>query len=240
MRDTLRSTSYFNKYLDDENRKLVKYKLMAEKVLEERGEEDQGLKRAYLIIQNSYFNKLNSLYSMGAPIEEIKLLYPEIIDILKKSWNKESGYVRILWMISIGIMLDVSQKYINQLKNLVTRFELQDYLLDFLLNKENSNRNDSNKGFTFSEPYSLLYDVINAKSKNEAVEKLKYYLEEAWYNGHGDTGWYESHKSKHDTYNGYWSYESGAIARILDLDDQILRDVPYYPYDLVHYKDNKN
>ncbi|WP_149023628.1 PoNe immunity protein domain-containing protein [Listeria rocourtiae] len=37
-------------------------------------------------------------------------------------------------------------------------------------------------------------------------------------------------------YSGYWSYESGAIAKVLQLDDEVLKEVKYYPYDLVHYK----
>ncbi|WP_081773729.1 PoNe immunity protein domain-containing protein [Treponema sp. C6A8] len=30
----------------------------------------------------------------------------------------------------------------------------------------------------------------------------------------------------------------GTIAKILGIDDSKLKDVPYYPYDLVHYADN--
>jgi hypothetical protein len=37
-------------------------------------------------------------------------------------------------------------------------------------------------------------------------------------------------------YCGYWSFESGAIARILQLDDSTLANTPYYPYDMAHYK----
>ena len=46
----------------------------------------------------------------------------------------------------------------------------------------------------------------------------------------------DSHKSSENVYYGYWSFEAGAIAKILNLDDSSLKDVPYYPYDLVHYK----
>ncbi|MFP7486956.1 PoNi-like cognate immunity protein [Priestia filamentosa] len=237
MRDTLKSISYFEEYLENENRKIIKYKMMAEKVREERGKEDEGLKRAYIIIQNSYFNKLNGLYSMGAPIEEIKLLYPEIIEIMNKVWNKESGYVRLLWMLSIGIMIDVPQNYINQLQMLVEESQLNDYLVDYLFHYKNDSWNSSSKQFMFSDPYSILYDAINAESKSEGLEKLKYYLEDKWYQGHNDTGWHDSHESKHNTYNGYWSFESGAIAKILKLDDSALKDTPYYPYDMVHYKE---
>ena len=59
-----------------------------------------------------------------------------------------------------------------------------------------------------------------------------------WYVGHKNMGWYDIHKAKEKLYYGYWSFEAGAIAKILNLDDSNLKDVQYYPYDLVHYKSN--
>ena len=35
----------------------------------------------------------------------------------------------------------------------------------------------------------------------------------------------------------YWSFEVGAVAKILSINDSGLKDVLYYPYDLVHYCD---
>lgn len=58
-----------------------------------------------------------------------------------------------------------------------------------------------------------------------------------WYKLHKDAAWYDSHKSKQDIYNGYWSFEAGAIAKILNIEDSSLKDEPYYPYDLVHFQD---
>ena len=71
-------------------------------------------------------------------------------------------------------------------------------------------------------------------AEENKIELLKKYLTSEWYNG--DCGSYEAHKSKHNIYYGYWSFEAGAIAKILNLDDTSLKNVPYYPYDLVHYK----
>lgn len=42
-------------------------------------------------------------------------------------------------------------------------------------------------------------------------------------------------KSKNDTYCGYWGFESGAIVKILDLDDSIIKNTSYYPYNMVHF-----
>ncbi|MDR2570707.1 MAG: DUF1911 domain-containing protein, partial [Oscillospiraceae bacterium] len=41
---------------------------------------------------------------------------------------------------------------------------------------------------------------------------------------------------KNSFYSGYWSYESGAVAKILRLDDTGWEDMKYYPYDMVHYR----
>ena len=71
----------------------------------------------------------------------------------------------------------------------------------------------------------------NETDKPRLLEK---YLEANWYNEKCDC--YEAHKSSQNIYYGYWSFEAGAIAKILNLDDSDLKDVPYYPYDLVHYK----
>ncbi|NEY82866.1 DUF1910 domain-containing protein [Bacillus sp. 3H-10] len=158
MRDNLKNITYFKKYLENENRKIMKYKAMADKVRIQRGEEDAGLKRAYIVIQNSYFNKLNCLYSMGAPIDEIKLLYPEIIEVMGKIWNKESGYVRLVWMLSIGVMINVSQNNIHQLQKLVQNANLNDYLVHFLFNSIDKNWRKTAKEFLFTDriAYSMM------------------------------------------------------------------------------------
>ena len=39
-------------------------------------------------------------------------------------------------------------------------------------------------------------------------------------------------------HDGYWSFESGALVKVLGLDDSSLKGLPYYPYDMVHWNDN--
>lgn len=43
-------------------------------------------------------------------------------------------------------------------------------------------------------------------------------------------------ESKQNIYYGYWSFEAGAIAKILNIDDDSIKNISYYPYDLVHYR----
>lgn len=72
-----------------------------------------------------------------------------------------------------------------------------------------------------------------AESVNK-IELLKKYLK-GWYNT--DCEVFEAHKSDQKIYYGYWSFEAGAVVKILGIDDSELKDIPYYPYDLVHYKE---
>lgn len=60
------------------------------------------------------------------------------------------------------------------------------------------------------------------------------FLEEDWYREHRQFGWYNSHTNKHNTYSGYWSFETAAVVKIMELDDSNFIDNQYYPKDLVH------
>ena len=90
----------------------------------------------------------------------------------------------------------------------------------------------ASKEMLFPNNFSTLQKVVFQENKTELLKK---YLKNDWYNK--DCGCYEAHKSRQNIYYGYWSFEAGAVAKILQLDDKDLRNVPYYPYDMVHYKD---
>jgi len=55
-----------------------------------------------------------------------------------------------------------------------------------------------------------------------------------WFKGHYDYDWKDAHK--HPGYVGFWSFETTAIAKLSQLDDECLKDTSHYPYELAHYK----
>ena len=59
-------------------------------------------------------------------------------------------------------------------------------------------------------------------------------MEKEWFKGHYDYEWKNAHKEP--GYVGYWSFETAAIGKILELDDTSLKGNNHYPYDLAHYK----
>lgn len=177
-------------------------------------------------------------YSMGENLEKVRDVYLRVVRSMEKSWTISSGYVDMVWMISIGIMLEVDESYLRKLADMVAKNKVDDFLLSFLINYKFPNTYPQTDKFLFSRPYKATLEIVSMSEsdKEKGLERLKKYLTKEWYRGHSDIGWYNSHKSKWDIHKGYWSFESGALAKILNLNDSSLKDLQYYPYDMVHYK----
>lgn len=235
MRDTVKNKDYFKRYIEYEFTRIQKFEKAVNKVIQERGVTDRGVQSGLRSIQGFYFNILNALYSSGEPLENIKKFYPKVLRSMKPVWNSNSGYVEMIWMLSIGIMLNIPKGELRELEIMIKEDGIQDYLIDFLISYYNEDWKIRTENFKFEIPYKSLYSIINTTNKEKSLVNLNHYLIKEWYLGHKDTGWYDTHKSSEDIYSGYWSFESGAIAKILGLNDHVLKDIPYYPYDMVHY-----
>ena len=239
IRDKLMNAEYYIEFLNSENRSINKFKSIVNQVIIEKGENDRGVRTGHNYLLGLHFRKLKALYSSGTSLEKLKIFFPDIVNIAEKTWNSNSDYVEMIWLLSIGNMLEIDAKEMERLKEIIKKDGVEDYLIDFLLHAYDSSWEIRTTSIDFGHPYPLVYEIINAPDKVTAVTLLKNYLENEWYDGHDDMGWYDSHKRKDEyLYSGYWSFESGAIAKTLELDDAILQDVPYYPYDMVHDTEN--
>ncbi|WP_424411672.1 PoNe immunity protein domain-containing protein [Pasteurella sp. PK-2025] len=170
-------------------------------------------------------------------MEQFKKAFFKETDSFLASWKLSYGYVQIIRFLSIAIMLNADKKIVDKIIEMVKKANPKDFLIDALVSYYDKDWS-INESFTFPKPYIFIKEIFElAKSdKSKASFKLKYYLDNLWYKGHKDCGWYDMHKINKSNYIGYWSFESGALVKILGLDDSILKDQQYYPYDLVHYK----
>jgi hypothetical protein len=181
-------------------------------------------------------------YSAGVDISELKKEINPLSSILEKSWRKSNGYVQMVWILSVGIMLEIEDSEFSTLVKLVEKDNPNDFLVDFFIRYRVSSWQGKSDIFMFKRPYQTTQEIISLAQTNkaESLNRLKKYLSKEWYRGHSDTGWYNAHKSKWNIHTGYWSFESGALVKILGLDDSPLKGLPYYPYDMVHWLDEKS
>ena len=196
------------------------------------------------VIRNTYdgildyqYDNFIAKYSVGVSIPELRKEFISILPLMEKSWKKYSGYIEKVWMLSIGIMLEIDSSIFSRLITLAEKDNHEDFLIDFLISYLFSSWKGQSKKFMYNRPYQATAEIVSLSQtdKVKGLERLKKYLTKEWYRGHSDSGWHDSHKSEWNIHTGYWSFESGALVKILGLDDSSLKGMQYYPYDMVHW-----
>ncbi len=196
-------------------------------------EDRKKIEATYKSLIKYNYELLETYYSLGEEVQGLKEVLVKNIINFKNSWQAEWGYVQMVNMLSLGILFEIENKDFDELIGLVERDNINDYLLDFLIGYRRSDWQLTQK-FLWNKPYKGISEIVELArdDKEKALERLKKYLKE-WYRGLET----KTHESKHNIHTGYWCWEAGAIAKILDLDDSGLKDQPYYPYDMVHWND---
>lgn len=217
MRDIRKDKEYFDKYLDYQYSRIGKKTAKLE-------EADEDKKQRVLVSLTSYeIDLLKAEFSVGATKDNIKTLLNRAVKVACEYEN--ITYEDLLNLLSLSIMVNNKSEAIKLIKMHNEKIR-NDRLLRYLSMYINDTKPVWNESIPLKKEFILLDEVINAESKED---KLCDYLN-SWYKNHYGYSWYNSHLGNEDTYCGYWSFESAAIAVILKLDENKLKDSEYYPY----------
>ena len=173
-------------------------------------------------------------YSRGDDINEIREMYEGIFHKWLEVFEPDY-YSKNLKMLSIGICLDVNENCIMKVYEMISMSKKEDWLYEFLTKSYVGEEISDDINLQFEKQYGKLKKII---IESDVIIGLKNYLSKNWYNANVEN--YNSHNLSNNSYYGYWSFEVGAIVKLLGIDDTILKDEKYYPYDLVHYSEVKN
>ncbi|MCU5512512.1 PoNi-like cognate immunity protein [Bacillus cereus] len=179
---------------------------------------------------------IRAKYSLGEDVSVIEEDFHNAIYDLENTGSREIGYLSLIWIISLGILLETDKKNIERLKKIVDTKNMNDAVIDFLLCASDIGYTKMMNRYYKENPYAKTREIIELAQtdKKEASKRLQTYMEKEWFRGHYDYEWKNAHKEP--GYVGYWSFETAALAKILELDDTSLKDNNHYPYDLAHYK----
>ena len=217
MRDFQKDKIYFSNFIKETNQRVIKFeKLLAE--LQKSNPEDDGLEmRGSIILAGIYREKFIALYSSGEEINnEMKEVYFKWLEKAEIVSNDEYSYVDLLWLVSIAILLDLQEELSERLSAMAKKLKMNDGFIEYLLNPNAENL--KNLSFFMAKPYSEWGKIVTAPD-HKKITLIKKYLTSKWYRSHYEEGWYDSHLFNEDIYSGYWSFESGAMVKVLGLDD---------------------
>lgn len=229
MRDRIKSEAYFLNLLEEYDARIKNFndKLNAGEVKEDRVA--PVLRKLFQLKFSICFAR----YSKGDDLNEIKHDFESALKDLQMV-NGNHRYEDLLIILSMAILFDVNKSLLLEVRRIIDEDQVDDFLIRFLLNYIYPDVSQS-QNVKFQKPYGFLKTILENPQGSEVF--LKDYLEKIWYQQSSDTGWYDIHKSEHNLYSGYWSFESAAIVKILGLNDESLKECQYYPYDAAHFLD---
>jgi hypothetical protein len=230
VRDKIKDEAYFQNYFDEENYGLEDY----QKSLDNNEIREDRILPVKESMQDIRYHIMVAKYSAGYPLEDVKKDYIGVLHGMFPYWADDPELSERINMVAIGIMLEIEDEYFDVLAKFIDETGEKEYMFDYFIHSRRPGWEISDK-VRFSGVFGWIKEVTQM-NKSDAEVFLADYLKSKWYSTHGDFYWHDNHKSKVNTYFGYWCFEAGAIVKIMGLDDTAFKDNQYYPYDLVHYK----
>lgn len=197
-----------------------------------------------------YIELVFAKYSAGFPISLIREDYIGALNEMSIVFNEKTvdsfsdddsepyystdDYWEILQIVALGILLDVSEKEANQIIYIRDKVSTPDIILDFLCSYFDKRKYGYEQ--SIGNKYNGLAKVIQECTTNNASSIMKEYLNKLWFKDYKRQGFVTTHNCNFDIHYGYWSFESGAIMKILKADDSILKGQQFYPYDMVNWQ----
>ncbi len=247
MRDKLKTEAHFEKFFK-ERRWLLNDTI---NTFNEEKEYKRKLGLSYDIFLDSQHIAI-AQYSVGDPIPDVRSAIIYCIDALGVfvnlgeqdqehflygdgggySGGLDKWYRLLAWCILFDLPRDKTDIVLDYLSLQMRNPEqATDALANKMVKALGYPGQDETDHLLWPDAYEPLYQCFKKESYRN--EQLKVFMTQ-WYKKMGDTYWYNNHKSRQDTYFGYWCFEAAAVAKILDIDDSELKDHPNYPYDARH------
>ena len=183
-------------------------------------------------------NILVAKYSRGDPLSELKKEFEELIDCFMKYWvfdeklynhldNSDThNYINDLRFASLALLLNMDMQIKNKIRNKMKEALYYDSFIESILNDTDDLPDKEN----LAEPEHVKEFVCAAENHN--CDPLAEYLKK-WYHDFKYDPWYKGF-GIYD-YWGKWSFAAAAVAKKYSLDDECLKNDPFYPYDLAHF-----
>lgn len=222
--------------------------LRANVLRDELGLENISLEASQLA--SNCYEILSLRYTAGDPIEQLRAELTGVIETYERYQHALAKYEQIPEIAPLGMgnigdyercMQLIGLCYLLHRRDLLPRIAAledpgyagQDALYEDLLCYELTDRTETDL-MLHLETYDPLLHAMYAETDEESSADIKKYVE-AWYPAFKYIPWHDGHlriNGNDGDYFGYWAFEAGAVAYLLDLDDSAITHM-VYPRDLV-------
>ena len=214
LRDKHKDQSYFEKRLD---RVQVRLKRKASKSKEIQ-KDFLEVHYQFLVQFNEELVKLS--YSIGASKEEIFPYYQGILSNLKLIASEGVPFDLAVNIFALGVLYsERKEEFLDDLKAIYEQMDHTDGLIEYYM------------VYLFHDKIVPFHSILEYQNMIEDTYESVAKAQGFWYYSHSDAPWYNNHTK--DTYVGYWSFDTAATCKIKGIYDERLKDLEYFPYDLL-------
>ena len=239
MRGTLKDKEYFEERYAKDDLRFKRTQEDCKEALAKRdfeGKDYKGNIRGYYYdISIKFQQRFYTGYSLGVSKEELKQHLSTFIDAIVNSWHG-TVYADLEFVLYYAIIFDISKNDMKPILDLLIEYDYQDYVLDSMAHYIDPDFIIRTEDLKFKKSSNAIAKIIRLAetNKEEAVLKLASFLQKGWLKLQTDGIIDNQSHLREDQYRGYWSIESAALVKMLNLNDDSLKDCKYYPYDLLH------
>ena len=214
LRDRIKTEEYFQEdkelYLGSLNRRLAKY----DKIIPE----NKSVYFRNLVIDNETLFKIG--YSIGDSVQTLFSYYQGVLSNLKLIASEGVPFDLAVNIFALGVLYSERKgEFLDDLKAIYEQMDHTDGLIEYYM------------VYLFHDKIVPFHSILEYQNMIEDTYESVAKAQGFWYYSHSDAPWYNNHTK--DTYKGYWSFDTAATCKIKGIYDERLKDLEYFPYDLL-------
>ena len=214
IRDRIKTEEYFREdrelYLGSLNRRLAKYDKIKP--------ENKSVYFRNLVIDNETLFKIG--YSIGDSVQTLFSYYQGVLSNLKLIASEGVPFDLAVNIFALGVLYsERKEEFLDDLKAIYEQMDHTDGLIEYYM------------VYLFHDKIVPFHSILEYQNMIEDTYESVAKAQGFWYYSHSDAPWYNNHTK--DTYVGYWSFNTAATCKIKGIFDERLKDLEYFPYDLL-------
>ena len=214
IRDRIKTEEYFQEAFEWYSQ------CLQEDIEDYKKEKPKDLMSHFRFMVINYEDLLRVGYSLGKDVQELFPYYQGILSNLKEAASEGVPFDLAVDIFALGVLYsERKEEFLDDLKAIYEQMDHTDGLIEYYM------------VHLFHDKIVPFHSILEYQNMIEDTYESVAKAQGFWYYSHSDAPWYNNHTK--DTYVGYWSFDTAATCKIKGIYDERLKDLEYFPYDLL-------
>ena len=214
IRDRIKTEEYFQEAFEWYSQ------CLQEDIEDYKKEKPKDLMSHFRFMVINYEDLLRVGYSLGKDVQELFPYYQGILSNLKEAASEGVPFDLAVDIFALGVLYsERKEEFLDDLKAIYEQMDHTDGLIEYYM------------VYLFHDKIVPFHSILEYQNMIEDTYESVAKAQGFWYYSHSDAPWYNNHTK--DTYKGYWSFDTAATCKIKGIYDERLKDLEYFPYDLL-------